>query len=344
MKRKPTSYGDMLKAVAHVKHPGLRDVDRHFLLALATDASEKGVGVRRGRDTLGDRIGRSGETVRKTVRRLEQLGLLETTHKGHGPNNSNVYRLCLENPAYPDDYPGLKNRTSSTLRISDEKAQADDPKCASSPEQMRKPDEANAQGDDPKCASSTLRPSYSSNQSLQPKITTTTTTTDTDSGESVKGRKPPLWLSLLWSLAINELEAEARDNRQAELVFRKAKNGESKDTTEIEALVEKEGGTWNEEIMVAIAWAAFCLKQPNPHINKDTLYPVSVFLGQVDTWMQAARTEFHFYTQEKQAWKEKSKLPYPAYSFPSCRLVFENCKKEIFTRYIGREQREGVPQ
>ena len=348
MKRRPTSQTDLILTVAAVNDPRLKPYHRNVLNTLAVRASySTGENAIPTYPLLQAALGqKSAKWVGDLLRELRAWGLVERTHKGRGEGNASVFRICLEHPAFPDEYPTFKpkpvkvNRKQALPVYEPDLPQADDELTASEIEVNRKQESSLPQADDELTASAYLQPSNSSIQGLQPKTTTTTTTTDTVSGETAKGRKPPLWLSLLWSLAIKELEPEERSKRQRMLIFRKDRNGESPDTAEIEALVDKEGGDFDAEVMVAIAWAEFCLAEPNPHLNEKTLFPVSVFLPKADNYMEAARRDFQYYVIEKKAWKEKSKEPYPGYNFPGIRLVFENTRppKNFFTRYIGREQ------
>jgi hypothetical protein len=108
MKRKPTSIVDLIKTVACVSHPELDIEHRHFLLTLAPFASvPTGRNIYPGFDFLCVATDRARDTVRRRARYVEGLGLLEVTAKPTGQGIATEWRLCLENPAYPDSYPGL---------------------------------------------------------------------------------------------------------------------------------------------------------------------------------------------------------------------------------------------
>jgi len=96
----------------------------------------------------------------------------------------------------------------------------------------------------------------------------------------------------LWSLSVNFLEeSEQLDMHKRvrqKLAFRKLKNGESPDVTEIENLIDL-----HHEPSVRLAWAEFCVDQHPPVKIEETLYPVSVFLQHFDTYLSAAKRDFN---------------------------------------------------
>jgi len=95
----------MLMTVAHVRHPDLDDTERHFLLALSLNATEKGKNAYPGQDALGKRIDRTTETVRKRVERCIALGLIVCSHESKGRNDADAFDFVLTHPAYPESYP-----------------------------------------------------------------------------------------------------------------------------------------------------------------------------------------------------------------------------------------------
>jgi hypothetical protein len=102
MKRKPATVNDMQKVVAAAKYK-----DKLLLMALSLNADIKGEQIRPGKETLSQRLGCSLKTVYNRMKKAVEAGMIEQTHEGHGEQNANVYRFCLENPAYPDEYKGM---------------------------------------------------------------------------------------------------------------------------------------------------------------------------------------------------------------------------------------------
>jgi hypothetical protein len=103
MKRKPTSYSDMLKTVLAVK--GLEVEDKLFLLAIAASASATGEHAYPGHEALKERTGLGNTTVTVRYRKLEALGLLSlvpSTRKGI----AHVYTINLTHEAFPETYIG----------------------------------------------------------------------------------------------------------------------------------------------------------------------------------------------------------------------------------------------
>ena len=109
MKRKPNNWGDMLKVVSCVNHPELDDVHCRWLMGLALSASKTGEHSYPGYAALCQRTGRKFDRQRIYSNHLEKLGLVEIVKKGNGPGAANVYRICLEHAAFPDDYIGLNS-------------------------------------------------------------------------------------------------------------------------------------------------------------------------------------------------------------------------------------------
>ena len=106
MKRKTTSYGDMLKTVGAVVHPLLEAHHRELLYKLAIFANQNGRDIRPTYAYLRAGTNHTDEYIRQLLKHLRvTCGLIERTHKGQGKGNASVFRICLENPAFPDDYP-----------------------------------------------------------------------------------------------------------------------------------------------------------------------------------------------------------------------------------------------
>jgi hypothetical protein len=111
MKRTPTSWRDMVNTVLRVRHLELEDSHKIWLVGLAVNASQNGKNAYPGYKALGEITGRQSEWQRRTSRHCESLGLVEIVRKangGNGKGNANVYRICLEHDAFPDDYSGRK--------------------------------------------------------------------------------------------------------------------------------------------------------------------------------------------------------------------------------------------
>jgi hypothetical protein len=106
MKRKATSYSDMLQTVAEVNCPELTDSERHFLLCVALNASQSGSNSYAGNVTLGKRVDRAGKTITRRWMRLVELGLMSvkpSTRKGI----ANEFKIELTHPAYPETHSGM---------------------------------------------------------------------------------------------------------------------------------------------------------------------------------------------------------------------------------------------
>ena len=135
MNRKPKNYSDMLKTVAAVSHPDLKAHHRNLLNALALSAHSNGEGSRPGHEAL--KIALGGKSDKWVARLLGELRhdmkLIDLTHRGRGDGNASIYKLCLENTAYPDWYPGLKDEKSKSEVITNHRAQYHQPKDEVSP-------------------------------------------------------------------------------------------------------------------------------------------------------------------------------------------------------------------
>ena len=107
MKRKPTSYGDMLKTVGAVRHPLLKPHHREILFKIAIFANENGKGSRPTYAYLRAGTNHTDEYIRQLLNDLRgaEFNLVERTHTGQGKGNASIFRIRLENPAFPDDYP-----------------------------------------------------------------------------------------------------------------------------------------------------------------------------------------------------------------------------------------------
>src|SRR6266446_1459956 len=108
MKRKPTSYGDMLKTVARCNHPDLEPVHRCWLIALSLHADQNGGSAYPGYAALSEMTGRGFDRQRIYSNHCVKLGLVEIASQGRGKGIANVYRICLEHDAFPDEYNGRK--------------------------------------------------------------------------------------------------------------------------------------------------------------------------------------------------------------------------------------------
>jgi hypothetical protein len=116
MNRARSSYSDMIKTVLCVQHTELKPHHRVLLNAIAAFTNESGKGSRPTYAFLRVALGDVGETwVRNGLKKLRKWKLVERTHQGKGPGDASVFRICLENPAFPDEYPTLKQKVP-TLR------------------------------------------------------------------------------------------------------------------------------------------------------------------------------------------------------------------------------------
>jgi hypothetical protein len=109
MNRRPTSYGDMIKSVLTVRFPDLKPHHRLLLVSLAAFADgQTGKSSRPTYAYLKISLGEVQDTwVALLLKELAQFGLIEKTHKGSGPGNASIFRICLEHAAFPDTYPTM---------------------------------------------------------------------------------------------------------------------------------------------------------------------------------------------------------------------------------------------
>ena len=295
MKRKPTSYSDMLKTVAAVKHPALDFEGRLFLLSLALNASQTGENSFPGHEALVERIDRGNSAVTARYRQMVELGLISivpSKRKGQ----AHCFSFNLTNDAYPETYVGRVivgnqdetndeelpsvERVSAIVGLEEAQPCFDRAPSLESPAAIvGNPQETNAH---PKPSS------LASILDLQPK-TTTTTKEEICSETPLLPRKARLWLSWLWSQSSNYSAKE----RKAILPLRKPPKGmsESPDVTYIEGLIEQYG-----EAETALSWAEFCLNFPH---EEGTLFPVTVFGTNFDTCRAAAISSAATYQRTK---------------------------------------------
>jgi hypothetical protein len=88
---------------------GLDPTDKLVLLGIANHADRYGGNAYPSLATLAIYVGRSEQTVRRSVRRLEQLGLVTVVIQGgqgrHAGRRSNLYQLSLATPITGDSAP-----------------------------------------------------------------------------------------------------------------------------------------------------------------------------------------------------------------------------------------------
>lgn len=108
MKRTPKNHHDLVNTVLCVSLPGLDHNAHVVLIKIAQHASADGTGSRPTYDFLRSGPDWGDTHIRNLLRNLEELKLIECTHRGRGKNNASVWRICREHPAYPDTYPTLK--------------------------------------------------------------------------------------------------------------------------------------------------------------------------------------------------------------------------------------------
>jgi len=113
-----------MQTVYRVNHPELEDCEKLWLIGVASYASETGKGAYPGYISLCEITGRGFDRQRIYSRKCEKLGLVELVSKGRGKGIANVYRICLEHPAYPEDYAGRKT-ASDEKGFSDIKTASD---------------------------------------------------------------------------------------------------------------------------------------------------------------------------------------------------------------------------
>jgi hypothetical protein len=106
MNGKPKSYRAMLLAVAAANHPELDAGDKALLnvLAINADASTGG-GSRPGNAALMVGTALRWSACHARLEKNIQRGLIECTYKATSRHMASVYRLCLDNPAYPNRMP-----------------------------------------------------------------------------------------------------------------------------------------------------------------------------------------------------------------------------------------------
>ncbi|HWZ97286.1 MAG TPA: hypothetical protein VN025_05950 [Candidatus Dormibacteraeota bacterium] len=108
MKRKPNSYSDFIKTVICVEHPKLKPQHRLFLISIATHANAKtGRGSYPGREFLEKASARKWKRVDAYADHCEALGLIKRVVADAHRGKRIEWDFCLDNPAYPDLYPGF---------------------------------------------------------------------------------------------------------------------------------------------------------------------------------------------------------------------------------------------
>lgn len=106
MNGKPKSYRAMLLAVAAANHPELDGVDKALLNVLAINAdAATGGSSRPGNAMLMASTSLRWSAVHARLEKNIGRGLIECTYKANTRHMASVYRVCLENPAYPDRTP-----------------------------------------------------------------------------------------------------------------------------------------------------------------------------------------------------------------------------------------------
>ena len=108
---KPENISQTLKAIALLKHPGFRPIDRLILFGFVSWATSAygSKNAHPGVDNLCEITGRKARAVKYRLRKLESWGLIECTgNREGGAGKAPVYRLCLEHPAYKQFVPKAK--------------------------------------------------------------------------------------------------------------------------------------------------------------------------------------------------------------------------------------------
>jgi len=106
MNGKPKSYRAMLLAVAAAKHPELDGVDKALLQVIAMNAdATTGGSSRPGNALLMSATELGWDAIHARIKKNVERGLIECTYKANTRHMASVYRVCLENPAYPDQTP-----------------------------------------------------------------------------------------------------------------------------------------------------------------------------------------------------------------------------------------------
>jgi hypothetical protein len=113
VKRKTSSRDDFLKTVARCNHPKMKDVHHRWLMGIALSASPNGEGSYPGYTALCEMTGRKFDRQRIFSNFMVSIGIVEVVSRGVGKGIANVYRICLENPAFPDDYTGQSYKSTS---------------------------------------------------------------------------------------------------------------------------------------------------------------------------------------------------------------------------------------
>src|ERR1700678_2283892 len=113
MKRKCTSYGDMIKTVASCKHPRLKSHQRNLLNVMATCASINGANIRPTYKFMQEALGVTRQHIGRVLNQIYGLGILELTHHGVGEGNASIWRIVLEHESFPETY-ATRKETPST--------------------------------------------------------------------------------------------------------------------------------------------------------------------------------------------------------------------------------------
>ena len=94
----------------------LSAVERHVYLALALHANRQRM-ARPGIDTLAEIVGRSSRTVQRTLRGLEDAGVIETARPGGGRGRPTTYHLPEKGDAQSVTLSREKRVTDSAERV-----------------------------------------------------------------------------------------------------------------------------------------------------------------------------------------------------------------------------------
>jgi len=108
---KPENISQTLKAIALLKHPGFRPIDRLILFGFVSWATSAHASrnAHPGVENLCEVTGHKARAVKYRLRKLESWGLIECTgNREGGAGKAPVYRLCLEHPAYKQFVPKAK--------------------------------------------------------------------------------------------------------------------------------------------------------------------------------------------------------------------------------------------
>jgi len=176
MTKKPKNHRALRLTVQYVRSAqvegGVDAADKLILNCLAQYANADGRGSHPGNVDLMDAVGLKRSAMHVRLEKLISKNLIERTHTGDGRKQASEYRICWENPAYPDVSPNGKERFTEDEKPSGADAETFRPNSGNIPVQSGKHSGADAEtfrpnsGNIPVLSRNTSNPP--SNQPSQP--------------------------------------------------------------------------------------------------------------------------------------------------------------------------------